>query len=80
MKLITILIAALALSSAASAQSTQRGAVVRACMSDVQRLCGGLHGRELKQCLTAHRAGLSVACKTALAAAGVKPKEIKIEG
>jgi hypothetical protein len=40
-----------------------------ACMNDVKALCGSVQpgGGRIRECMSEHRAGLSAACKTAIA-------------
>jgi hypothetical protein len=60
---ILILLAIVATSDVASAQSLRRGA----CGADIQSFCGKPARGELRKCLADNRAKLSAACKVAIA-------------
>lgn len=60
---------AVALTSAASAQSPEVKAVQQACRADAMSLCSGVpRGQKMLQCLQQNQAQLSAPCQQALAA------------
>ena len=64
----------LLLMSAPAAFATPVG---QTCAVELQQLCPGATGAALHQCRAAHRGNFSASCQQALAASGMKLKDVK---
>ena len=67
----------LAIGLIAAAPGAYAATVGETCAVELQQLCGNQTGHALHQCRATNRSHFSVACAQALAASGMKLKDVK---